>query len=79
MMRNILLTLCVCLSLAPLPTTLLAENSTHALSCEICQKKDSNGSPCKGKVTRGQANSSGVNYSCSNGHSFFVRSKIRVN
>ena len=78
-MRKILLTLALALSIAPLPTDLRAEHPIHDLSCEICQSKGSDGSACKGKVSRGQSSPAGVNYSCSNGHSFFVRSKIRVN
>jgi hypothetical protein len=78
-MRKILLVLGLTLSLAPLPTALRAENPNQSLSCEICQKKGSDGSPCKGKVTRGQSSPAGVSYTCSNGHSFVVRSKIRVN
>jgi hypothetical protein len=78
-MRKILLTLCLTLALAPLPTSLKAEHPAQNLSCEICKSKGSDGSPCKGKVTRGQSTPDGVSYTCSNGHRFFVKSKIRVN
>ena len=78
-MRKILLLLGLALSMAPLPTDLRAEHPAQNLSCEICQKKDRNGDNCKGKVTRGQSSAAGVSYTCSNGHSFVVRSKIRVN
>jgi len=78
-MRKILLTLCLTLALAPLPTSLKADNPAQNLSCEICQKKGSDGSNCKGKVTRGESSPAGVSYTCSNGHRFFVKSKIRVN
>lgn len=78
-MRKILLTLCLSFSIAPLHMTLRAEHPAHGLSCEICQKKDRDGNSCKGKVTRGQASPAGINYTCSNGHSFLVKSKVRVN
>ena len=78
-MRKILLTLVLSLSLAPQPTDLRAEHPLRGLSCEICQSKASDGSNCKGKVTRGQSTPAGVNYTCSNGHRFFIKSKVRVN
>ena len=78
-MRKILLLLGLALSMAPLPTDLRAEHPAQNLSCEICKNKGSDGSPCKGKVTRGQSTPDGVSYTCSNGHRFFVKSKIRVN
>jgi hypothetical protein len=78
-MRKILMLLCLSLTMATLLTALRADNPSHGISCEICQKKGSDGSPCKGRVTRGQSSAAGVSYTCSNGHSFVVRSKIRVN
>ena len=78
-MRKILLTLVLSLSLAPLPTDLRAEHPLQGLSCEVCQSKGSDGRNCKGKVTRGQQTAEGISYTCSNGHRFFIKSKIRVN
>jgi hypothetical protein len=56
-----------------------AGTTTQDISCEICRQKDKDGNPCKGKVTRGSASTSGIRYSCSNGHTFTVPPKIRVN
>ncbi len=55
-----------------------AGTTTQDISCEICHKKDKDGSPCTGKVTRGSASASGITYSCSNGHTFTVEPKTRV-
>lgn len=55
-----------------------AGTSTQDISCEICRQKNKDGSPCKGKVTRGSTTSSGITYSCSNGHTFTVEPKTRV-
>jgi hypothetical protein len=52
---------------------------TRDISSEICRKTDKDGNPCKGKVTRGSASTSGITYSCSNGHTFTVPPKVRVN
>jgi hypothetical protein len=78
-MRNTLLTLLLTCSTATLATKpLQAGAHPQDLSCEICQMKDQNGDSCKGKVTRGESSSRGVDYTCSKGHTFFVKSKIRV-
>jgi hypothetical protein len=79
-MRYLFLALVLTSATAPLTTTpLRAEGHVHDLSCEICQMKDVRGDPCKGKVTRGEANAYGVAYTCSSGHKFVVKSKVRVN
>jgi hypothetical protein len=79
-MQNILLALLLAgLSATVGPSSLQATSHSHDLSCEICQMKDANGGQCKGKVTRGTSSTSGVSYTCSNGHKFVVKSKIRVN
>jgi len=67
------------ISILPAATPLRAEGHVHDLSCEICQMKDVRGDPCKGKVTRGESNANGVTYTCSSGHKFVVKSKVRVN
>lgn len=78
-MRHLFLALVLACTTAPLTTTSLrAEGHAQDLTCEICQMKDQNGDSCKGKVTRGESSSKGVNYTCSNGHKFFVKSKIQV-
>lgn len=51
---------------------------TRDIASEICRKTDKDGNPCKGKVTRGSTSSSGITYSCSNGHTFTVEPKTRV-
>jgi hypothetical protein len=63
---------------SPLAFSADAETSARSISCEICQMKDGNGDPCKGKVTKVSSSPSGINYICSNGHKFIVKSKIRV-
>ncbi len=79
-MRNTLLALLMTCSTATLVTKPLQAGAyPQDLSCEICQMKDGAGGPCKGRVTRGTSSASGVNYTCSNGHKFFVKSKIRIN
>ena len=55
-----------------------AESHTQDIACEIYRKTDEDGNPCKGKVTRGSTNSSGITYSCSKGHTFTVEPKTRV-
>lgn len=79
-MQNMLLVLLLAgLTATVAPSSLQAASHSHDLSCEICQMKDANGGQCKGKVTRGASSASGVSYTCSNGHKFVVKSKIRVN
>lgn len=79
-MRYLFLALVLTGTTAPLTTTpLRAGGHAHDLACEICQMKDVRGDPCKGKVTRGESNANGVAYTCSSGHKFFVKSKVRVN
>ena len=78
-MRYLFLALVLTGTTAPLTMTpLRAEGHVHDLACEICQMKDALGEPCKGKVTRGESSASGVSYTCSNGHKFVVKSKVRV-
>ncbi len=64
--------------LIPAATTADSENRVRDISCEICRKKDKDGNPCKGKVTRESTNSNGITYSCSNGHTFTVEPKVKV-
>ena len=67
------------LTALPTTTSAQAERKSYDISCEICQMKDGAGVSCKGRVTRGTSSASGVNYTCSNGHKFVVKSKIRIN
>ena len=78
-MRYLFLALTLaCTTLSPM-ADMRVENLSPAPACEVCQMKDASGAPCKGRVTKGSSSPSGVNYTCSNGHRFFVKSKIRVN
>ena len=63
---------------APLGVSANAEIPTHAIGWEICQVKGSNGEHCRGSVKRVSSGPDGVHYTCSFGHKFFVKSKIRI-
>ena len=67
------------LSIVPVSTSAEAERKSYDISCEICRRSDSSGKPCKGRVSRESTSSNGITYSCSNGHTFIVPPKVRVN
>ncbi|MEY3813242.1 MAG: hypothetical protein RI910_675 [Verrucomicrobiota bacterium] len=67
------------LSIVPVSTSAEAERKSYDISCEICRMKERNGDACKGKVTRGLTDRDGIRYTCSNGHTFIVPPKVRVN
>ena len=78
-MRYLFLALALSCSASHLATaSLRAEPHTHEIADEVCQARGSDGEPCKGRVTRGESSSSGVWYTCSNGHKFFVKAKVRI-
>lgn len=77
-MKTLILLLVATTVGSPLLTSANQESPAHDIACEICHKKDKDGNPCKGKVTRESTSSSGITYSCSNGHTFTVEPKVRV-
>jgi len=77
-MKTASLLLLAAFVVGPVDVSADTETSARTISCEICQMKDKNGDSCKGRVTKGSSSPSGIHYTCSNGHSFFVKSKIRA-
>ena len=77
-MKAVFLLLVVTTLGGPQLTSASQESPAHDICCEICRKTDKDGNPCKGKVTRESTSSSGIRYSCSNGHTFTVEPKVKI-